>query len=246
MNSTQIIILAGGAGTRMQSETPKVLALLHGKPLIMHLLESIKISGVCESPVIVVGKKREMVMEALGPDYAYAIQEQQLGTGHAVQVTESILKGKAENIMVLYGDMPYISVETIKKLSENHVIENNDITMATAVLPDFDDWHSAFYNFGRILRNAEGNVIGNVEFKDATDEQKEIKEVNPCYFVFKADWLWSHLDKLENKNNQSEYYLTDVVKMAVNEKAKFGSVKIDPKEALGVNTRENLEFLHKI
>ncbi len=246
MEKVQIVILAAGHGKRMQSDIPKVLQPLKGKTLIGHLLESVEASGVCETPVIVVGQKKEMVMKALGEKYIYVIQDEQLGTGHAVLSTEKILKDNADNILVLYGDQPYTSVETIKKMAETHLSEGNEMTMATVPLPDFNDWRKCFVGFSRVLRDESGKILRTVEVKDATDEQKNITEVNPCYLVFKAKWLWPNLHKIRNENNQSEYYLTDLIGAACSEGVKIGSVAIDPKEALGVNTRENLELLENL
>lgn len=246
MEQTHIVILAAGHGKRMQSEIPKVLSLLHGKPLIGHLLENIKNSGVCEKPTIVVGKSRELVMSELGAEYEYIIQEEQLGTGHAVLVTEASLEDKAENILVLYGDQPYTTAETIKKIVDTHVQEGNDMTMATVKLPNFDDWRQSFMSHGRITRTADGKVERIIYGKNLTPEELSITEVDPALFCFKAAWLWPHLKQLKNQNSHNEYYLTDLLSMAVSEHAKLGTVAIDPKAAVGVNTKEHLELLHSI
>ncbi len=230
----------------MQSETPKVLSLLHGKPLIKHLLENIALSGVCESPVIVVGQKREVVMAELGDKYRYVFQEEQLGTGHAVLSAETVLKDSAENVLVLYGDQPYTSAETIRKLSEAHITQGNDMTMATVQLPDFSDWRASFMSHGRIGRDGAGNISGIIYGKNLTPEQLAITEVDPALFCFKASWLWPSLRKLKNENSHGEYYLTDLVSLACAEKAKLGSISIEAKDAVGVNTREHLELLHTI
>lgn len=246
MQKAEIVILAGGLGKRMQTELPKVLNELHGKPLVRHVLDAVVASGVCDTPVIVVGKKRELVIEALGPAYRYAVQDEQLGTGHAVSVAKELLVGSTLPVIVLYGDMPYISAETIRMLAERHAEANAKLTMATVTVPDFDTWRAGFYDFGRIVRDAEGKIVRSVEKKDATPEELAITEVNPCYFCFDSAWLWEHLSQLGNANAQGEYYLTDLVKMAVAEAVPLASISIDPKEALGVNTREHLELLHTI
>ncbi len=246
MQKIQIVILAAGHGKRMNSEIPKVLTPLHGKPLIVHLLDSIKESGVCADPVIVIGQKGDQVRAALGDGYTYAVQAEQLGTGHAVMSTESLLKDKAENIMVLYGDQPYMSAETIRKLAEMHVSSGAYLTMATTVVEDFEDWRGGFTNFSRIIRDADGKILRTVENKDATEEEKKITEVNPCYFCFNAAWMWRELHGLKNNNAQQEYYLTDLVEAACNESKPIASIVIDPHEALGVNTQEQLELAHSI
>ncbi len=246
MNKVSIVILAGGLGKRMQTEIPKVLSKLHGKPMISYVLEAIESSGVCDNPVIVVGKKREMVIEKLGSKYRYAIQEEQLGTGHAVVCAEDILNISNLPVVVLYGDMPNISSETIKSLTDKHFYDNSIVTMATAKLPDFEEWRAGFYDFSRIIRDENGDIIRTVEKKDATEDELKITEINPCYFCFDSKWLWSNLKKINNLNAQGEYYLTDLIKLATEEDIKISSVSIDPKEAIGVNTKEHLEELHKL
>lgn len=247
MEKWRIIILAAGKGVRMESDLPKVLVPLNGKPIISKLLESVKNSGVDSKPVIVVGYKKELVMKELGDGYEYVSQDEQLGTGHAVLSAKGILENRAENIIVLYGDSPFPKGETIKKLAEKHQESKNVITMLTVKVPDFEDWRSFFYkSFSRIVRDENGKILKSVEFKDATEEEKNIKELNPCYFCFKADWLWSKLNTLENNNIQKEYYLTDLVKVAIEGGEKIESMEIDPKEALAANSKEELEILEKL
>jgi bifunctional UDP-N-acetylglucosamine pyrophosphorylase/glucosamine-1-phosphate N-acetyltransferase len=243
----KILVLAAGKGTRMKSELPKVLIEFHGKPLIKHLLESIHKSEVDDTPIIVVGHQREKVISALGEKYTYVIQEEQLGTGHAVMSAETILKDQAENVMVLPSDHPFISDETIKKLSEKHLASGTKITMATVKLPDFADWRSVFYtSFSRIVRNKNGNIVKDVQFRDATEEEKKITEVNPIFFCFEAGWLWEKLKTLTTDNDQKQYYLTDLVKIAMEENLIIETIQIDPREALAANSKEELEILEKL
>ncbi|OGI65191.1 hypothetical protein A3A95_03940 [Candidatus Nomurabacteria bacterium RIFCSPLOWO2_01_FULL_39_18] len=244
----QVVILAAGHGKRMQSELPKVLIPLHGKPLVAHVLDAVRESGICNRPVVIVGQQRELVMQTLGSDYEYIVQEEQLGTGHAVRSTKKILEEKADHVMVLYGDHPFISPETIKKLAEKHLQSDAKITMAIVKLIDFLEWKSIFYtNFGRVVRNSNGEISKIIEFKDTSnDDERKIKEVNPSYFCFESKWLWKNLEKLKTDNVQKEYYLTDLVKIAMQDKEKIESVDIDPQEALGVNSRAELEILEKL
>ena len=244
----QVVILAAGHGKRMQSELPKVLIPLHGKPLVAHVLDAVRESGICNRPVVIVGQQRELVMQTLGSDYEYIVQEEQLGTGHAVRSTKKILEEKADHVMVLYGDHPFISPETIKKLAEKHLQSDAKITMAIVKLIDFLEWKSIFYtNFGRVVRNSNGEISKIIEFKDTSnDDERKIKEVNPSYFCFDSKWLWKNLEKLKTDNVQKEYYLTDLVKIAMQDKEKIESVDIDPQEALGVNSRAELEILEKL
>jgi len=243
----RVLILAGGKGTRMKSPLPKVLETVQGKPMIKYLLEAVEKSGLSSRPVIVVGYGKDEVINTLGTNYDYVFQEKQLGTGHAVATAQATLQNSTDHIIVLYGDHPLISPETIKKLKEKHLASQAKITMATFAVTDFYDWRSVFYkNFSRVIRDKDGNIIKDVQFKDTTDEEKEIKELNPCYFCFEAKWLWENLKKLNTDNAQKEYYLTDLIKIAMKEKFPIHSINIDPKEALGVNSKEELEILEKL
>ena len=247
MDKIQIIILAAGHGKRMNNgDLPKVLVPFKGQPMIKHLLKSIKDSGVCDKPAIVVGQGANQVKEALGPDYIYILQPEQLGTGHAVSCAKEILEDQAENIIVLYGDHPLVSAAMIRNLADSHLKNNKVITMAIVKTPDFIDWRAGFYQFGRLIRNKDNQVCQIVEVKDASDKEKGITEVNPGYYCFKADWLWDNLDKLKDNNAQHEYYLTDLIAIACHSGQSINTVEIQPQEALGVNTKEQLELLEKI
>lgn len=168
-----------------------------------------------------------------------------MGTGHAVSLVKDALKDKAENILVLYGDMPLISSETIRKINEKHIQSGKKITMATVKLPDFKEWRINFVNFSRIIRDTNGKIIKDIQFKDATDQEIKITEVNPCYFCFDAEWLWENLARIEKNNAQSEYYLTDLIKIATEENVETESIDIEPHEALGANTKAELAVLEK-
>jgi bifunctional UDP-N-acetylglucosamine pyrophosphorylase / glucosamine-1-phosphate N-acetyltransferase len=246
MSKIKVLILAGGKGKRMQSDLPKVLIQAKGESMIKRLLKAVRASGVDERPSIIVGFGKEAVMRELGDGYDYIVQEQQLGTGHAVITAEKALKNKTDHVMVLYGDHPFISSETIKKIAERHLAGNGKITMATVRLPDYQDWRATFYSsFSRIIRDKNGNIVKDVQFKDADENEKEVTEVNPCYFCFEAAWLWEKLKTLNTNNAQGEYYLTDLVKIAMEEKIKIDSVEIEASEALGANSKQELEILEK-
>jgi len=243
----QIVVLAAGHGKRMNnSDLPKVLAPLKGKPIIKYLLEAIERSGVTTKPVIVVGQKSEMIKQALRPEYDYVFQTEQLGTGQAVACTAELLKNKVANVMVLYGDHPLITPATIKRLAESHLNSSAVITMATVKLPDFSEWRSVFEVFGRISRDNQERVTGITEKKDASSDELKITEVNPGYYCFKADWLWNNLPKLKNDNAQQEYYLTDLAALAVRQGQEVNSLAIAAEEALGVNTSEQLKILESL
>jgi bifunctional UDP-N-acetylglucosamine pyrophosphorylase / glucosamine-1-phosphate N-acetyltransferase len=244
INTTKIIVLAGGKGTRMGGDMPKVLTLVKGRPMIKYLLDNIEKSGIDKNPVIIVGYKKDLVIEALDKNkYNFITQEQQLGTGHAVSIAKELLKDKTKNIIVLYGDHPLISADTINKINDIHNKSGKKITMATVVLEDFLDWRHNFQNFSRIIRDEKGKIIKDVQYKDASDEERKIMEVNPCYFCFDADWLWQNLEQIKNDNVQKEYYLTDLIKMATKEGMDIESININGVEALGANTLLELDIL---
>ena len=246
----KVIVLAAGKGTRMDSELPKVLVPIKGRPMISYLIEEIIKSGVCAKPIIVVSPdNKELIKEAL-KDFTcdYVVQTEQLGTGHAFASAKSLIPAETENIIGLYGDHPFVKAESIRKLLEEH---EGVLTMMITKVKDFEGWHKNFYHWGRIVRNNKvlsfkKPVKAIIEFKDATDEEKKITEVNPSFFCFDNKWLWENIDKLKNKNNQQEYYLTDLVKIAFDQNHKIHTLTINPKEAIGVNSKEELEVAENI
>ena len=246
MEKIHVLILAAGHGKRMNSDLPKVLLSLRGQSLIRYVTNAVVAAGVCPRPTVVVGQKAELVKAELGNDYNFVFQNEQLGTGHAVASARSVLEGQAENILVLYGDQPALKAKTIKNLTKIHLKTDATLTMATTFIPDFEDWKDVFFNFGRVVRNRKGCMERIVEIKDATNEEKKIDEVNPSLFCFKADWLWKNLGKIGNSNNQKEYYLTDLAGLAKANGEKISSIFIDPQEAIGVNTPEQLALAEKI
>jgi len=250
MSDVALVILAGGKGTRIQKDVgndlPKALQPLNGKPLIKHLLENIKDAPIQRPPIIVIGFKGEKVQEELGSEFQYVWQLEQLGTGHATAQARSALEGKAKHVLVLYGDHPNIPQEVIEKIVRTHLGDNNTLTLATTIVPDFHGLHAGLKSYGRIKRNPFGEIVRIIEFKDATEEERDIKEVNPGYGCYRADWLWENLDKIENNNAQGEYYLTDLLELAIEQGERVEGVLIDPICALGVNTMEELARLEKL
>lgn len=234
----KIVILAAGKGKRMKDELPKVLVPLKDRPMIEYLIKSIFDSGVDNSPVIVVSPdNKELIKNALkNYDCKYVVQDKQLGTGHALACAKDLISERGENIVVLYGDHPFIKPETIKELIEAHT---GEITIMTTEIEDFNDWRKSYYSWGRIIR--EGDKIKAIkEFKDASEEEKKIKELNPAFYCFNSLWLWENIKKLENNNAQEEYYLTDLIKIASEQNIEINSIKIDFNEAIGVNSKEEL------
>jgi len=241
----RIVILAAGKGTRMKQDIPKALTLVAGKPILQHLLESIETSKLDACPIIVIGKDSPKLAEVIEKTAQHVVQTEQLGTGHAVQCVQEAAED-ADAIIVLYGDHPFLSAETLQKLAATHQDHSARITMATTVIPSTEGWHEAFEKWGRILRDSTGRVIGNRQFKDANEEEKNIMERDPALFCFQADWLWSHLAQLKNENAQEEYYLTDLVGMAFGEGIEIPTVSIPPEEAIGINTPEEREIAERI
>ncbi|MEK7185469.1 MAG: NTP transferase domain-containing protein, partial [Patescibacteria group bacterium] len=203
----QVVILAAGKGTRMESADPKALSLLRGKYFLKHILDTVESLGLELKPVIVVGHKKERIFEELGRGLNYAHQTEQLGTGHAVLSAKANLDHAHEDILVLSTDQPLTSKETLAALIDTHLKNKATVTLATALLPDFEDWRKGVTRFGRIVRDRDGLLERIVEYKDANDEEIELREVNPAVYVFSAKWLGSNIDNLKNENTQKEYYI---------------------------------------
>ncbi len=240
---TKIVILAAGKGTRMKTSVPKVLIPVNGESMIKHLTRSALESEIDEKPIIVVSPENaEPIKKELGDNFEYAIQKEQLGTGHALASAKENVEEKTERIIVLNGDHPFIKTETLKKLNET-LLEN--LAMLTVTLNDFDSWRKNFYHWGRIIRE-NGKIKAIREFKDASEGEKEIKEVNPAIYSFDSAWLWGNLKKIKKENAQKEYYLTDLVSLAFAQNKKIDSLPIDAKEAIGINSLEELETAEKI
>lgn len=244
-NMNQVLILAGGKGTRMKSDRPKTLNLINKKTILSHILNKVEKTAV--KPCVVVGYKGDEIIKEIGNKCDYVYQDEQLGTGHAVMCAKKFLEGKdAENILVLPGDHPLINSDTLKKLIRIHKEENAAVSLSTVIAPHFENEYKCFKHSGRIIRNEKGEIEKIIEFKDATDEEKNIKEVNVSYYCFKARWLWDNIDNLKNENKAKEYYLTDIIKIAFEQKEKIIPVIIEnPIECMGVNTVHELKIAKK-
>ena len=210
--------------------------------MIEYLVDSVIKSGVAQRPVVIIGYGTEIIKKYLGTKCNYVLQPEQLGTAHAVSCAKDYLTG-VDDIMVLYGDHPFLKPETIYALEEAHIKGAAPLTMMTIQLPNFDGWHKIFEDFGRIIRAPNGEVRAIVEKKDATSEELEIAEVNPSFLCFKSQWLWESLSKLNCNNAQGEYYLTDLVYLAISQNEKVHALAVvNPIEAVGINTPLQLEL----
>lgn len=241
-NDIHAIILAAGRGTRMKCDSPKCLTQFGDEPFLRHTLR--ELVPVCSNPTIVVGYKGEEVIAEIGDGPNYVWQHELLGTGHAVMCAKDSLAGKDfKTILVLMCDQPLISTHTFQQLAETHKKSGSAITIATAELPNFENEYTPFIQFGRVIRDATGHVDKIAEWKDATEEEFAVKEVNLGMYAFDAEFLWSHLDKLTTNNTLGQYYITDLIEMAFNEGKRVSAYTLkDNKEAFGVNSLEDLEI----
>lgn len=236
--SVASIILAAGQGTRMRSKFPKVLHPLLGKPLVWHALRAVK-PLVAHPPVLVVGYGAEAVKEAVGSDVTYALQEEQLGTGHAVAAAKSQVDPQADTILVTFADMPLLRQGTLQKLIDLHQTSESPVTMTSFIGDEAR-------GFGRVVRNDQGHVIAIVEQADATPEQLAIREYNVSAYCFDADWLWDALERIPI-SPKGEYYLTDVVGLAVQSGYAVQSMVLaDPTDGIGLNNRVHLAQAEKV
>lgn len=226
------VMLAAGQGTRMKSDLPKMLHPICGLPMVFHALRASQ-SASTEKPVVVIGHGADSVRNVIGSFAECVVQEQQLGTGHAVMQAEALLRGKTDYVLVTYGDMPLLRPETLEKLVAAQQANQGPITMLTV---EYDNPRG----FGRIVRNMDGTVAAIVEENQADEEQLKIKELNVGAYCFKSDWLWNALHKIQI-SPKGEYYLTDTVELAVRDGLPVQAIKMDDfAETIGVNTRVHL------
>ncbi len=234
------IILAAGKGTRMKSDLPKVLHTLLNKPMIQYVVDICKKINSYRI-ITIVGYKKELIIQELkNQSIEFIVQEEQLGTGHAVLQTENKLKNYNGDILVTFGDVPLISACTLEKLIEYHRKEKVIATILTCEEGDPT-------GYGRIIRDSMGNLQTTVEEKDIQDESiRQIKEVSTGTFVFNSKNMFEALNKIDNNNSQKEYYLPDILKIFVNENKKVAIYKISNLEEIhGINSIEQLEIVEK-
>jgi UDP-N-acetylglucosamine diphosphorylase/glucosamine-1-phosphate N-acetyltransferase len=241
--NTVAVILAAGKGKRMKSNIPKVLHQIAGRPLIDYVVstcQNLKIPRI----ILIIGHKKEMVKDFFKQkkqkDLEFVEQRKLLGTGHAVLQTKNLLSNWDGELLVLCGDVPFLSVKTIKKLLRTHRKTKAFATVLTARLDDPS-------GYGRVVKNKDGFVQKIVEEKDASQEEKGIKEVNTGTFCFDALSLFPALERIKSENKQKEYYLTDVVEIfRKNNKRVWALIAENPWETSGINSLKQLEKMEAL
>ncbi len=233
------VILAAGKGTRMKSDLPKVLHEIEGKPLAEYVKEAAKAAGA-DKICFVIGYKKEEVKKRLdSPGVTFAVQDEQLGTGHAVRCAEEFI-GIEGDVMILCGDTPLVRGETLKKAAEHHRENANAVTVLSTRVDNP-------FGYGRIIRDKDGAFLKSVEEKDATDEERKTNEVNSGMYIFKVKALKDALGRITNDNVQGEYYLPDTLQIILSDGGKVGAyVMADKEELLGVNDVNQLNEAAKI
>ncbi len=234
------VILAAGKGKRMNSNKPKVLHTLHGRPMIDYVIDTAREIG-SKKIVLVVGHLKEKVMEATRDrNVYYVVQEKQLGTGHAVQQASTHFEGYEGNILVLSGDVPLLSPQTLEVLIKVQQEQDPMATLLTARMEDPT-------GYGRIVRDSEGYVKKIVEHKDADPETLKINEINVGIYIFKSQPLFRTLPMVKNDNSQGEYYLPDVIKIYVEQGEKVAAIQtLDVQETHGINDIGQLKKAEEI
>jgi bifunctional UDP-N-acetylglucosamine pyrophosphorylase/glucosamine-1-phosphate N-acetyltransferase len=235
-----VVILAAGMGKRLKSDIPKVLHPVLGRPMLSYVLDAVETLSP-KRVVVVVGHGAEGVKKvSTSKKITYVTQGKQLGTGHAANCARSALENFKGNILILNGDFPLITTSSLKKFMNDHEKKKADLSILTALI---DDPHG----YGRIRRDQNGGVIGIIEEKDASREERFIDEINSGTYCVKSSFLWNALKKINSKNKQSEYYLTDIVGAAHKDSLKInGALVSDSDEVMGVNDRAELSYVESV
>ncbi len=232
MKNIAAIILAAGRGTRMKSDVPKVLQRLQSKPLLGFILEALDGAGV-DKKILILGYRDREVKSAF-PGIETLIQDKLLGSGDAAKRAKGPLSSFKGDILILYGDTPFIRASTIKKLIKKHRSENAACTLLSAAIPDPE-------GYGRILRDSDGNIVRIIEDSEASIYEKVIEEINVGCYCFNREDLFASLDRLKMNAKKKEYYLTDAVEALRKSGKTIASVSSrDPREALGINSKIDL------
>jgi UDP-N-acetylglucosamine diphosphorylase/glucosamine-1-phosphate N-acetyltransferase len=236
-----VVILAAGLGTRMKSDKAKVLHEICGRPMIQYVVQTAAaVAGT--HVVVVVGHQAESVQQAVGTvaQTHYALQKEQLGTGHAVLCAMPMIPAEVQQVVILCGDVPLIRKTTIEQLVSDHTARHRDLSLLTVTLEDPK-------GYGRIVMNAEGQLKAIVEEADANDAQKRIKTINSGIYVVKRTFLETALPQLRADNAQKEIYVTDIIAIGYRENKIMGAVMgRDSSEIIGVNSRDELQAAENV
>ena len=239
MSKLKAVILAAGKGTRMKSDLPKVVHTIDGKCLVDYAIEAAKGAGADEV-CLVVGYKSDVVKESIqNKDVAFVMQEEQLGTGHAVKCAKDFM-GENGQTMILFGDTPLITAKTLKNLADYHKEKGNTVTVLSAMMEDPT-------GYGRIIRDEKGNFVKSVEHKDANEKELASHEVNSGMYIFDTKELKEALEKITPNNAQGEYYLPDTLTIIKEKGLRVDAYALDnPEDITGVNDQEQLKAATEI
>ena len=239
MNDAIAIVLAAGKDTRMTSNKSKMIQKIYGKEMVKRVVDTAKKAGI-ENVITVVGHLKEQIVELLQEEVKYAYQEEALGTGHAVMQAAKYLEGRKGKAIILYGDVPIIRDTTIKKMLTRS-IENNVYAMLLTAVCDTP------IGYGRIVRDNSGNIKAIIEEREASDEQRQIREINSGIYCFDIEALNDALKEITTDNVKNEYYLTDVIRIMYNKGLKISTVVVDDNtEIFGVNDKKQLAAITSI
>ena len=239
MSKLKAVILAAGKGTRMKSDLPKVVHTIDGKCLVDYAIEAAKGAGADEV-CLVVGYKSDVVKESIqNKDVTFVMQEEQLGTGHAVKCAKDFM-GEDGQTMILFGDTPLITAKTLKNLAGYHKEKGNTVTVLSAMMEDPT-------GYGRIIRDEKGNFVKSVEHKDANEKELASHEVNSGMYIFDTKELKEALEKITPNNAQGEYYLPDTLTIIKEKGLRVDAYALDnPEDITGVNDQEQLKAATEI
>lgn len=233
MQNMKAVILAAGKGTRMKSDLPKVVHTIFGKCLVDYVIEAARGAGA-QDICLVVGYKQEVVCSSImHKDVSFTLQPEQLGTGHAVKCAREFL-GDSGRTMILFGDTPLITADTLGRLAQYHEEHGDAVTVLSALVNDPA-------GYGRIIRDAQGRFVKSVEHKDATEKERESHEINSGMYLFDTVQLKEALDSLRPNNAQGEYYLPDTLEIIKEKGLRVDAFMLEsPEDITGVNDQEQL------
>jgi len=233
MGDTAVIIMAAGKGRRMKSNLPKVLHNLAGKPILNYVLDTVD-QLEAKRKILIVGYKSDKIRELIGDNIEYVEQKEQLGTAHAVLQTKKLLSDFKGDVLILSGDVPFLTVKILKKLLKYHQANNFCCTLVFTILKNPK-------GYGRIIRDKKGKIKGIIEEVDLSADKKKITEVNSGIYCVNKDKLFQALEKITPDNKQGEYYLTDLVEILLKEGLTVGNIIVkDYSKILGINSRLDL------